>query len=314
MPLFGKKPKGIDTAALQAILNQGADKQRQIIETGFQDVAPLRGEFEQRRQALGQSFEQGANQRAQQFGQQLQQVESPDFVRRQQAKARELAFRGLPAAQQNIREQLAATGGLNRGAAITALSQPVLQAAQAARDESFNIEQAARGRDIARRQAAIQTVFETGQGAALERLGIDRQTANVLLETGRSDILDRAFKIAGIEQGRTQGLLDIEQTRQLQEIARDQAKNASRGALLGGLGSLAGAGLGFGLGGGAFGGLIGSQLGGQLGSFAGGGTPDLSGALAALALRRQQSGIRPSAGPINPAGIQRVSNQINRRV
>ena len=292
MPLFGssKVPK-IDTAALQRILNEGATNQRNIIQSGFDRAAPLLGQFEERRQALGQSFEEGANQRAQQFGRQLQQVESPDFVRRQQARARELAFRGLPAAQQNIREQLAATGGLNRGAAITALSQPVLQASQAARDEAFNIEQAARGRDIARRQTAIDTVFQTGQGAALERLGIDRQTANVLLETGRSDILDRAFKLAGIEAGRTQGLLDIEQTRQLQEIARAQEKNARRGALLGGLGSLAGAGLGFGLGGGAFGGLIGSQIGGQLGGFAGGGgAPDLSGALAALALRRRQQG------------------------
>lgn len=292
MALFGgSKPKGIDTQLLQDILNRGATKQTGIIESAFSQTPQLGKQFRQERQALGQAFETGAQQRAQQFGQQLQQVESPDLVRRAQARAQELAFRNVPAQQEQIREQLAATGGLGRGVAIRALSQPTLQAAQAARDESFQIEQAARERDVTRRQQAIDTVFRTGQGAALQRLGIDQETANVLLQTGRSDILDRAFKLAGIEAGRTQGLLDIEQLRQTQEIARDQAKRARTGQILGGIGSLAGAGIGALVpGGGAVGSLIGSQLGGQLGGFAGGGgAPDLSSALAMLALRRRKS-------------------------
>lgn len=282
----GKKPKGIDTGALLNILNQGAANQRSLVETAFGETPKLLNRFESTSQQLGEAFEKGAQQRAQQFAQGLQQVESPEFVRQQQAKARELAFRNLPTAQQNIREQLAATGGLGRGAAIRALTQPVLQAQQTAADQSFAIQQDAARRDIGRRQTALDTIFRTGQGAALQRLGIDRETAQVLLETGRSDILDRAFKLAGIEAGRTQGLLNVEQLRQQQEVARDQAKRARRGAIAGTLGTLAGAGLGA-VAGGPLGAFVGSQLGGGLGGLAGGGTQplDLSGLLTLAALR-----------------------------
>jgi hypothetical protein len=311
--LFGGKPKGIDTQLLQDILTRGTQKQTGLVKSAFAQTPQLSRQFEARRGALGKAFETGSAQRAQQFAQGLQQIESPDFVRQQQARARELAFRDVPAAQQQIREQLAATGGLGRGVAIRALQQPTLQAAQASRDESFRIEQAARQRDINRQQSALSTIFQTGQGAALQRLGIDEATANVLLETGRSDILDRAFKLAGIEAGRTQGLLDIEQLRQTQEIAREQAKQAGKAQLLSTIGSLAGAGLG------AFAGpagpLIGSQLGGQLGGFAGGGqAPDLSSALTLLALRRRNSPQpNPELGPIGPPGSSFIGPSTRRR-
>lgn len=287
MGLFSKKKTpSFDTGALRAILEQGQTRAKNEINTGFSQSAPLLKQFESSRNALGKAFETGANQRAQTFAQGLQQVESPEFVRQQQAKARELAFRDLPGTQELIREQLGATGGLNRGAAIRALQAPVLQAAQTASDQGFQIQQDAAARDINRRQVALKTIFDTGQGAALERLGIDEQTANTLLKTGRADIIDRAMALAGIEQNRTQGLLDIETLRQQQEIAKAQAKNARRGALLSSVGSLAGAGLGsFG---GPTGALLGSNLGGQLGGLASGGTQplDLSGILTALTLRR----------------------------
>lgn len=301
MALFGGgKPKALDAGALQAILNRGASNQRNLVNQGFGQTPQLSQDFESKRNALGQAFETGANQRAQTFGLQLGQVESPDFVREQQARAREIAFRDLPTAQQNIREQLGATGGLNRGVAIRALAQPTLQAAQASRDAQFQIQQDAARRNIERKEQTIETVFNTGQGAALEKLGIDKETANVLLKTGRADILDRAFALAGIEEGRTQGLLDIEQQRQLSEIAREAEKTRRKGGVFGAIGSLGGAVvggvLGAKLGGpaGAVGGAsLGSQVGGQLGAAAGGANSQQSNftsslALLAAAQRRRQ--------------------------
>ena len=119
---FGRKktPK-IDFGKLRNILNLGIDRQRAEIDAGFRQTPLLNEKFRKEREALGRTFETGANQRAQDFARGLQGIESPEFVREQQAQATELAFRNLPAAQQAIRENLAATGGLNRGAAIQAL-------------------------------------------------------------------------------------------------------------------------------------------------------------------------------------------------
>jgi hypothetical protein len=322
---FGKKPKGQDFNLLRDILNRGADTQAGLIKGGFTTTGELGEKFRTERDALGRTFETGANQRAEQFAQGLQQVESPNLVREQQAKARELAFRGLPGTQELIRENLAATGGLNRGAAVRALQQPVLQASQQASDTGFQIQQEANLRNIQRKQIALDTIFNTGQGAALERLGIDRETANVLLETGRSDILDRAFKLAGIEEGRTQGLLNIEQSRQISDIAREQAKRADQAALVKTLTSTAGSIIGSKIGG-PIGGAIGKQGGGtvaNLGSSliagnrsagAQSGGQDINTLLLMQRLfSQQQSGGGGGRGAINPSGIQRTSNLINRR-
>jgi len=287
----GKKSKGFDTAALQRMLNQGADKQAGLVQGGFNAAGVKNQDFERTQNALAQAFETGANQRAEQFGQQLQGIESPDFVNAQQAKNTELAFRNLPAAQQNIREQLGATGGLNRGVAIRALQQPVLQASQQAADANFQTQQQATERDIARRTVALDTIYQTAQGAALQKLGIDRETAQVLLENGRADILDRATALAGIESGRTQGLLDVEQLRQGQDIERAGASKARRAALLGTAGTLAG----------SLFGPVGGVIGGQVGSLAGGGSQplDLTSLLSAMRMRQAQQA-SAQAVPIGP--------------
>ena len=297
----GKKSKGFDTAALQRMLNQGADKQAGLVQGGFNAAGVKNQDFERTQNALAQAFETGANQRAEQFGQQLQGIESPDFVNAQQAKNTELAFRNLPAAQQNIREQLGATGGLNRGVAIRALQQPVLQASQQAADANFETQQQAAQRDIQRRTVALDTIYQTAQGAALQKLGIDRETAQVLLENGRSDILDRATTLAGIESGRTQGLLDVEQLRQGQRIAQDKASQARKGALLSTVGTI----------GGSLFGPAGAAIGGQIGSLAGGGNQplDLSGLLTQMALRRGQGASSSQRPTQNVPGIGTVQNR-----
>lgn len=304
MALFGgSKPKSINADALRNILEQGLRKQKSVLGQGFTQLPGLGKGFEQKAGQLGEEFVTGATGRAQEFARGLQQVEDPSFVKREQGKAQELAFRNLPAVQQQIRENLAATGGLQRGAATRALQAPVLQASRAASDAGFQIQQQAAGREIERKERGLDTIFQTEQGAALTKLGIDRNTASILLQTGREDILNKAMSIAGIEQQRTQGLLDIEQLRQTSDIARQQSKRAGLGRVLSGVGSLAGTGLGFALGGGPVGALIGSQVGGQLGFAGGGQSPDLSGILAFLAARRQGGSAQPTPikKPIAPA-------------
>lgn len=286
MALFGGSPRGIDEGALRNALLSGLARKEEQIKAGFRQTPQIFKKFEQRQQDVGQGFIDQSKQRALDFGKQLEGIDTSDLVRQRQAKARELAFRDLPSVQQNIRESLAATGGLGRGAAIRALQAPVLQAAQTSADQSFAIQSAADEGNLLRRQQAVENMFNTTQGAALQKFGIDKDTAMLLLETGRADVLDRAAALAGIEGQRTQGLLDIEQARQQSEMAKDAARRQRTAQLISGIGTLGGAAVG-GLAGGLPGASIGSQLGGQLGGFAGSGsTPDLSSSLLLLSALR----------------------------
>jgi len=300
MALFGGSSKKMDTGALRNLLMQGLGRQEQVIKGGFRELPQMSEQYEQRQKQAGQAFGEASRAAAQNLAQGLQNVESPDFLRMQQAKSRELAFRDLPAAQQQIRESLAATGGLGRGVAVRALQQPVLQAQQTAADQGFALQEAAMGRDIQRREQALNQIYSTDQGVALQSLGIDQDIARTLLDTGRGDILNRAMQLANVEQQRTQGLLDIETLRQQQEIAADQQKRAQLGAILGTVGSLGGAALGAGLtGGNPYGAAIGSSVGGGLGGLAGGGTQPVDlGSILALRAFQQQN--KPQFNPGNP--------------
>lgn len=300
MGLFGGgSPKGIDTGKLRTMLEQGLNKQKGIVEQGFAQLPQFGQAFEQKQGQLGADLVSGSRDRAMEFGKGLEAIDTSDQVKARQGQAQELAFRNLPAAQQAIRENLAATGGLNRGVAVRALQQPVLQASQQAADESFNIQSEADQANIARREQALGTLFNTEQGAALTKLGIDKDTARTLMETGRSDVLNRALQLTNIEGQRTQGLLDIETLAQQQSAAQDAAKRGRLGQVLSTVGGLGGAALG------SFGGplgiAVGSQLGTQLGQAAGGNAADFGPGATNLGLllaqRRAASGAQLPSNP-----------------
>jgi len=313
MGLFGGSSKGMDTGKLRTMFLQGLGRQRGEVEKGFAQLPQFSQQFEKKQGELGQGFVDTSRQQAMDFGRNLENIDTSDMVKQRQAKAQELAFRNLPAAQQALRENLAATGGLNRGAAIRSLQQPVLQASQQAADQAFNIQSQADQDTIARREQALEGLFKTEQGAALQKLGIDKDTARLLMENGRSDVLERASALAGIESARTQGLLDIELARQQDDIRQDQAKSARRGALLGSLGSLAGAGAGMALTGGSpMGAMLGGQLGGSLGGLAGGQqanfTPGMTNLAMLLAARQRQQGL---TNPVaSKAGVEELRQRV----
>jgi len=292
MGLFGGSSKGLNTGRMRDMLMSGLGRQEQKVKGGFREASLLDDKFRKEQQGLGQGFVDTSRQQAMDFGRNLENIDTSDMVKQRQAKAQELAFRNLPAAQQALRENLAATGGLNRGAAIRPLQQPVLQASQQAADQAFNIQSQADQDTIARREQALGTLFNTEQGAALQKLGIDEDTARTLMETGRSDVLGRAMQLAGIEGQRTQGLLDIETLAQRQDMAKDAAKRQQKTALLNMLGQGVGAAAGFAAGG-PMGMSVGSQLGGSLGTAAGGGQanfqPGISDLASLLAARRAAS-------------------------
>jgi len=273
---------GYDAGRLQNILLGGAERQKQQVEGAYRATPLLEQKFRKEQQDIGQGFMDTSKQQALEYGRNLTGIDTADLVKQRQGQAQELAFRNLPAAQQAIRENLAATGGLNRGAAVKALQQPVLQASQQAADTSFAIQAQADAENLARKQQAVENLFSTQQGATLQKLGIDKNTAMYLVEQGRGDILDRASALAGIEGSTTQGLLDIEQRRQQYEAAKESANKAKRAQLYSTLGTAAGAGIGA-LAGGPIGMQLGSQFGGQLGGLAGGGQANLQPGITDLA-------------------------------
>lgn len=223
--LFGKKKKGpqVDVAGLTKLAQDTAGRKREIMGSLDPKLQPLSQQYEGTQGRIGSQYTADVGKMGEGY---LADVEKTGQAKdtAQFNLAQEQTFRQLPQVQQAIRESLAGTGGLGRGYAVTELAKAPLQAAQNLSD--LTKELAIAGGD--RKAAALDRVYQTNSGAALNKLGIDRDTAQMLLETGRSDILTQAAQALGIEDQLAEDLFGIEQLKLGQGIAQSSADNANR--------------------------------------------------------------------------------------
>lgn len=272
MGLFSKKKvPSIDTGALMRISQDNESKQKAIVGGLRGNLSPVYGNFENKRNALGSGFQEGTEGLINQYGQSLEGVNNADAAARSEANVgqREQSFREVPEMQRAIRESLGGSGLLNSGAALSALSRPVLDAARSSRDFTSQNKVAELAGRTDRASNFADTSMNARSGALSTKLGLDTDTINYLTESGRGDLLDEANKLLGIEEQSGANRLGIEQARQQNEMAKAAADNARRGSIISGLTQLGGAAIGFGLGG-PMGAGLGSQIGGTVGQVANG--------------------------------------------
>ena len=270
MGLFSKKKTpSIDTGALLRISQDNESKQKSIVGGLRGNLSPVYGNFENKRNALGAGFQSGTEDLIGQYGRDLGAVNAADSAARSEANIgqREQSFREVPEMQRAIRESLGGSGLSGSGAALSALSRPVLEANRASRDFTSQNKVA----ELAGRTDRASSFADTGMNArsnALQtKLGLDTDTINYLTESGRGDLVEEANKLLGIEEQSGANRLGIEQARQQNEMAKAAAENSRRGNLISGLTQLGGAAIGFGLGG-PMGAGLGAQLGGTAGQVA----------------------------------------------
>lgn len=247
--LFGGGGSNIpkfDVEPLRRRTKESTKKQREIVAGLSGQLVPLTQQFGTAQQAASKQFGEASTAASGAYKSGLEGLGTEDERARQLALERETQrqYRTLPGQQQAIRESLAATGRLRTGQAGTALAQPVLQTAQRVSDLSGVLEQQGMERQSARKEAGLQAVYETSKGTALEKLGLDKDTARTLLELGRTDLIQQAASLVGIEQNELNALLGIDITAQQANIAASQSKAARRAGIIKALTSLAGAGIG----------------------------------------------------------------------
>jgi hypothetical protein len=234
VPAFNPTP-------LRDILSKSAETQRGLVETLPGQLKPFTGQLQQGTQQLGQGFTDATKARTADFQRNLVNPQASEAA---VTARQEQNFRGVPAAQQAIREALASTGRLQTGRASNALAAPVLAAAEDTRDFAADVA----FQDEAARREGLKTGLSIEQQADLTKLGLDEDTMRTLFETGRGDVLQQVGEFLGIEGDLSQGLFNLENTKQQSDIAQAQnrANNRAglRNALLGIGGQLAGVGIG----------------------------------------------------------------------
>lgn len=276
MPIFGiggkSKVPSLDTGALERIRADSEAKKKSLI-TGLRPgLQPFSTQFQTQRADLSRQIPTTTENTIGQYRTDLAGVGAQEKAAGNLATQnfREQSFRDVPELQRSIRESLGGSGLLQNAAAASTLARPTLEANRAARDFESQTAQNQIQNEASRQTGLASTGFNARTSAMKDKLGLDKETIDYLTSIGRTDLIDEANNLLGVEEQAGADKLGIEQARQANEMAKAAANASRRSGVLSSLGSLAGAGIG------AFGGpmgvALGSQLGGMAGNFAGGGS------------------------------------------
>ncbi len=219
----GGSPKPIDTRGLRDTVIKGRDEQQNLIRQLRPGLQPLTDRFgnqlqdtlaatQGKREALGNKFRSDLEQGLTNQGSQLFRTLS------------EQAFRNVPAIQDQLRQTLAATGGLDRGSAGVALTQPVLDAQAAVSQGAQDI--ALQNQQFLNQQ--LQRTFELDEEFLNTELGINRDIIIQALNSGREDLIQEATLLLDEAQQRQADLLGIDQFAISGQIAQEAGQHAER--------------------------------------------------------------------------------------
>lgn len=251
--IFGKKKKAkIDVAALDALSQQSAQKQKDLIGQQFEQLQPMTQKWEGQMKGLGEGIKSDFSQLGQAYKQNLGQVgqaeqatlESILNARQQQGA------RAIPLAQQNIREQAAAMGGMRTGGAMRAIQSPVAQAQQQQADLASQLASERLGREAQRLEKGTDVEMELNKEAVTQKLGIDRDTFDTLLNLGRTDLIEKLGALRGVEESQLQAALGARGLQMNVDMANTAAFNQRRQDLYNSLTGAGGMLMGSGIGGG----------------------------------------------------------------
>lgn len=238
-------------------INQSAAKQRDIVTNEQPQLAAAGTKYQT---DINKAVDTSQNQARQSSAQFLQDIgKSTQFQGQQLSDI--LAQRVLgqqPELQKQLRENMAATGGLQRGAAVKG-SQALAQ--NAVGQIAQGNQQIALQQQAALNQAKGQAQ-QLDQQLISDKLGIDKDTLLKLYDTGRTDLINEANSLLGIEQNTSQAIENVTGAQIGANTASQVSAAQQRDALLN---SLTGMGTGMmSLGAGALGGGGGSPTGSTL--------------------------------------------------
>lgn len=193
--LLSKKAKAPDYSGVLRELDASGRRQREIatsvrpqttvVNQEFgSNAASLTAALQNKSRAMGRDYIRDAGSSATSLGNNLADA------------LKQRVLRQTPELQRQLREGMAASGGLNRGALGAGLSRVAVGQAQELGSGLRDIT----AQELAAKQKAIDTVFATDQATLKTATGLDYQTLQTLLDAGRTDIIQEAANLLDSER------------------------------------------------------------------------------------------------------------------
>lgn len=193
--LLNKKAKAPDYSGVMRELDASGARQRDITASVRPQTTTLNNKFgtdansltaalQSKSQAMGREYIRDAGSASTNLGNNLADT------------LKQRVLRNTPELQRSLREGMAASGGLNRGAVGAGMSRVAVGQAQELGSGLRDIS----AQELAAKNKAIDTVFNTDQDTLRTATGLDYQTLQKLLDSGRTDIITEAANLLDSER------------------------------------------------------------------------------------------------------------------
>lgn len=244
-----KKQSSIDLTPYRQAITTGANKQRELIGQQYNELQPLNQQYQTSRNQLSASVEPAYAKIGEDLASRMKGIGAIE----QQAANQQLdlnqriAARNIPLQQQLLRESLASSGQLRTGGAGKVLSQPVQQFQTAQSDLAAQLSAQRTANEASRAENVATQQAELARQGLSQRLGLDTDTIDTLLNLGRTDLIEKYAGLKGVSQDEVNAMLSLLGIQSQQSLANAAAENENRQSLYNALGSLGGTLAGYGL-------------------------------------------------------------------
>jgi hypothetical protein len=251
----GQGENNYDLSALYSTIQNAGQYQQQIINALPAQIQQNLATYAQSQGAAGQKFAQQIQGQGANYLQSVNGLYGPNSAAAQAQKAANTQniYSTVPGTSMAVRNALAATGGLQRGQAGTALAQvPLAAAAQAGQaNANVNAQQTQAGQQAT--QQALATVNSMDAGMFQQLFGMSQQQAATILQTGNQALQNQLAQLINQSQTQTNQTLGLQGVQAQQGLANADQQQGYQNAIWNGLGNLGVQGLTSYFGGGATG-------------------------------------------------------------
>lgn len=222
-----RKPQLPDMTGLTNMVNSGAEANRGLIRSAFAKTPAMAAKFQADTGAAvgaADAARTGVMDRYRADSERTNVVEGQSLS----DVLRQRVMETQPELQAASREALAASGGLNRGAAPAAAMRIATEAGRGIGEG----EQAIALQQMEHKRQMVDSIAKMDESWVRDKLGISRETLATIYQSGREDLIAEANAMLGVNENQQDSLLGIEQNKNTMNFARSAAGAEQRNMLL----------------------------------------------------------------------------------
>lgn len=210
--LLSKGGPSIDLSALYNTIQNAGQYQQQIINALPADIQKNLATYAQSQNKAGATYQNNTQTQLNDYLGKITGLYGPNSAAAQAQKAAntQSIYSTVPGTQNAIRNALAATGGLQRGAAGTALAQPYVAAAQANSQANANVNAAQTAAGQQATQQALSTVNSMEASMFQQLFGMSKEQATQILTSGNQALQTQLSDLINQSNNQTNQTLGVE--------------------------------------------------------------------------------------------------------